>query len=94
MRKKSTQEFSGLPYAVALLNCLIYIWYGSPFISGGWGNLIVFVVNAIGLVLNLAFVSIYLLYAPPASKVIPLPPLINSCDYRISAYTIGNVANS
>lgn len=64
IKKRSTEEFSGLPYAIALLNCLIYIWYGTPFVSEGWSNLIVFIINSLGLIMNIAFVSIYLLYAP------------------------------
>ncbi|KAF7147978.1 hypothetical protein RHSIM_Rhsim03G0199300 [Rhododendron simsii] len=30
IRKKSTEEFSCVPYIIALLNCLLYTWYGSP----------------------------------------------------------------
>ncbi|KAF7148655.1 hypothetical protein RHSIM_Rhsim03G0199700 [Rhododendron simsii] len=30
IRKKSTEEFSCVPYIVALLGCLLYIWYGLP----------------------------------------------------------------
>ncbi|KAK9045159.1 hypothetical protein V6N11_059048 [Hibiscus sabdariffa] len=35
MRKGSTEEFSCIPYIVALSNCLIYTWYGSPVIKAG-----------------------------------------------------------
>ncbi|KAI8564972.1 hypothetical protein RHMOL_Rhmol03G0224500 [Rhododendron molle] len=30
IRKKSTEEFSCVPYIIALLNCLLYTWYGLP----------------------------------------------------------------
>ncbi|RVW26723.1 Bidirectional sugar transporter SWEET3 [Vitis vinifera] len=33
MRKKSTEEFSCIPYIIALLNCLLYTWYGLPVIK-------------------------------------------------------------
>ncbi|KAH7854011.1 hypothetical protein Vadar_009084 [Vaccinium darrowii] len=30
IRKKSTEEFSCVPYIIALLNCFLYTWYGLP----------------------------------------------------------------
>ena len=36
IEKKSTESFSGLPYAIALFNCLIYTFYGSPLIRLLW----------------------------------------------------------
>ncbi|CAN1150197.1 Bidirectional sugar transporter SWEET2a [Linum perenne] len=33
IRNQSTEQFSGLPYIYSLLNCLICLWYGMPFIS-------------------------------------------------------------
>jgi solute carrier family 50 protein (sugar transporter) len=68
IKKRSTENFSGFPYAIALFNCLLYTWYGSPLISNGWDNAVVMAVNGIGLVLELCFVCIYLTFAPPKSK--------------------------
>uniref|UniRef100_A0A2N9EMR1 Bidirectional sugar transporter SWEET n=1 Tax=Fagus sylvatica TaxID=28930 RepID=A0A2N9EMR1_FAGSY len=30
IKKKSTEEFSCVPYIIALFNCLLYTWYGLP----------------------------------------------------------------
>ncbi|XP_059077965.1 bidirectional sugar transporter SWEET3b-like [Cryptomeria japonica] len=68
MRKKTTGEMSGLPYAIGLLNCLVYTWYGSPLISNGWDNALVMATNAIGLLLQFCFCGIYLLFAPSKPK--------------------------
>ncbi|GLJ30359.1 hypothetical protein SUGI_0600690 [Cryptomeria japonica] len=68
MRKKTTGEMSGLPYAIGLLNCLVYTWYASPLISNGWDNALVMAINAIGLLLQFCFCAIYLLFAPPKPK--------------------------
>uniref|UniRef100_A0A6N2KFX7 Bidirectional sugar transporter SWEET n=1 Tax=Salix viminalis TaxID=40686 RepID=A0A6N2KFX7_SALVM len=38
VRKKSTEEFSCVPYIIALLNCLLYTWYGLPVVSYRWEN--------------------------------------------------------
>ena len=67
---RSTESFSGFPYAIALYNCLLYTWYGSPLISDGWDNIVFIVVNAIGLLLECCFVCIYLTFAPPKAKVL------------------------
>ncbi|KAK6262450.1 hypothetical protein QUC31_008266 [Theobroma cacao] len=35
IRKRSTEDFSCIPYIGALLNCLLYTWYGLPVIKVG-----------------------------------------------------------
>ena len=67
---RSTESFSGFPYAIALYNCLLYTWYGSPLISDGWDNIVFIVVNAIGIFLECYLVCIYLTFAPPKAKVL------------------------
>jgi len=76
IQKRTTEDFSGFPYAVALLNCLLYTYYGSPLISNGWDNLIVMVVNAIGLVIECSFICIYLIFAPPKPKTVMVRLLV------------------
>ncbi|GLJ30350.1 hypothetical protein SUGI_0600530 [Cryptomeria japonica] len=68
IKKKTTGEMSGMPYAIGLFNCLIYTLYGSPLISNEWDNAPVMFINAIGFLLQFSFCTIYLLYAPPESK--------------------------
>ncbi|KAH9300964.1 hypothetical protein KI387_012547, partial [Taxus chinensis] len=68
MLKKTTGDMSGLPYAIGLFNCLVYTWYGSPLISNGWDNALVMAINAVGLLLECCFCTIYLLFAPTKSR--------------------------
>ncbi|GLJ30345.1 hypothetical protein SUGI_0600350 [Cryptomeria japonica] len=68
VKKKTTGEMSGMPYAIGLFNCLIYTLYGSPLISNGWENALVMGTNALGFLLQFCFCTIYLLFAPPKSK--------------------------
>ncbi|KAH9300957.1 hypothetical protein KI387_012540, partial [Taxus chinensis] len=68
MLKKTTGDMSALPYAIGLLNCLVYTWYGSPLISNGWDNALVMAINAVGLLLECCFCTIYLFFAPPKSR--------------------------
>ncbi|XP_071927120.1 bidirectional sugar transporter SWEET3b-like [Coffea arabica] len=68
LRKKNTEDFSCVPYIVALLNCFLYAWYGLPIVSRGWENFTVVSINAIGVLLELSFISIYLRFAPANAK--------------------------
>ena len=70
IKKKSTQEFSSVPYIVALLNALIYTWYGLPIVSKGWENVPLITVNGLGVLLESSFVLIYLWFSSSrATKV-------------------------
>lgn len=67
VRNQSTEQFSGIPYVYALLNCLICAWYGCPFIS--YDNLLVTTVNSVGAVFQLSYVIIYITHADKHKKV-------------------------
>ncbi|KAI9096792.1 hypothetical protein K1719_025971 [Acacia pycnantha] len=69
IRKKSTEEFSCLPYIIGLLNCLLFTWYGLPIVSNKWENFPLVTVNGVGIVLELAYVLIYFWYASSKGKV-------------------------
>ena len=68
IRKKSTEEFSCVPYITALLNCLLYTWYGLPVVSCGWENFPVVTINGLGILLELSFILIYFWFASPTRK--------------------------
>lgn len=68
IRKKSTEEFSCIPYIIALLNCLLFTWYGLPVVSNKWENFPLVTVNGVGVVLELAYVLIYFWYASKKGK--------------------------
>ncbi|XP_059669364.1 bidirectional sugar transporter SWEET2a-like [Cornus florida] len=67
IRNRSTEQFSGLPYIYALLNCLICLWYGMPIVSPG--IILVATVNSVGAIFQLVYISIFLIYAEKAKKV-------------------------
>ncbi|CAH9114271.1 unnamed protein product [Cuscuta epithymum] len=67
IRCQSTEQFSGLPYIYALLNCLICLWYGTPIVTPG--IILVFSVNSIGAVFQLVYISIFIIYADAAKKL-------------------------
>ncbi|KAL3638884.1 Bidirectional sugar transporter sweet1 [Castilleja foliolosa] len=67
MKKKSTEQFSGVPYVMTLLNCLLSAWYGLPFVSPN--NMLVSTINGTGAVIESIYVLIFLIYAPKKEKV-------------------------
>ncbi|WJX16608.1 hypothetical protein P8452_06614 [Trifolium repens] len=89
IRKKSTEEFSCVPYIIALLNCLLFTWYGLPIVSYKWENFPLVTVNGVGIVLELAYVLIYFLYSTPKGKVkvamIALPVLLSFCAIALAS---------
>ncbi|KAI4390156.1 hypothetical protein MLD38_002298 [Melastoma candidum] len=67
MRNQSTEQFSGLPYIYALLNCLITMWYGTPLVSSN--NTLVLSVNFAGALFQLVYIALYIFYADKNVKV-------------------------
>lgn len=68
IRKKSTEEYSCVPYIMALLNCFLYTWYGLPVVSFKWENFPVVTINGLGIFLELSFILIYFYYASTEGK--------------------------
>ncbi|KAF3329316.1 bidirectional sugar transporter SWEET1a [Carex littledalei] len=63
IRSRSTEDFSGVPYNMTMLNCLLSAWYGLPFISPN--NILVSTINGTGTVIEAIYVIIFLIFAPP-----------------------------
>ncbi|XP_023522722.1 bidirectional sugar transporter SWEET2-like, partial [Cucurbita pepo subsp. pepo] len=67
IRNQTTEQFSGLPYIYALLNCLICLWYGTPLISPR--NTMVVTINSIGAVFQLVYIFLFITYAEKGRKM-------------------------
>ncbi|WMV34515.1 hypothetical protein MTR67_027900 [Solanum verrucosum] len=66
IENKSTEQFSGIPYVMTFLNCLLSAWYGLPFITSN--NILIATINGAGAVIELIYVLIFFLYAPNKQK--------------------------
>ncbi|XP_048328335.2 bidirectional sugar transporter SWEET6b [Ziziphus jujuba] len=62
IKKKDVEEFKPDPYIATVLNCLFWVFYGMPFVHPD--SLLVLTINAVGLVLELIYLSIFFAYAP------------------------------
>ncbi|KAJ4849967.1 Bidirectional sugar transporter SWEET2a [Turnera subulata] len=67
VRNQTTEQFSGLPYLYALLNCLICLWYGMPIVTPG--IIPVATVNSVGAVFQLIYITIFIFYADKTKKL-------------------------
>ncbi|XP_009375095.2 bidirectional sugar transporter SWEET6b-like [Pyrus x bretschneideri] len=61
IKKKDTEEFKPDPYMATVLNCLFWIFYGMPFVHPD--STLVVTINAVGLALELIYLTIFVVYA-------------------------------
>ncbi|KAL5075605.1 hypothetical protein RYX36_014589, partial [Vicia faba] len=64
---KSTEQFLGIPYVMTLLDCLLSVWYGLPFVSPH--NILVSTINGTGAVIEIIYILIFILFAPKKEKI-------------------------
>ncbi|KAL9234200.1 hypothetical protein vseg_009095 [Gypsophila vaccaria] len=67
IKKRSTEQFSGVPYVMTLLNNLLSAWYGLPFVSPN--NILVSTINGTGAVIESVYVLVFLILAPKKEKL-------------------------
>ncbi|KAK4739313.1 hypothetical protein R3W88_003010 [Solanum pinnatisectum] len=65
IKKKSTEDFKGIPYITTLLSTCLWTFYGllKP------GGLLVVTVNGAGAILHIIYVTLFLIYAPKPLKI-------------------------
>ncbi|CAH2068855.1 unnamed protein product [Thlaspi arvense] len=68
IRKRSTEDFSCVPYVTAFSNCFLYTWYGLPVVSCGWENFSLVTINGLGVLLELSFIITYFRFASVGGK--------------------------
>lgn len=67
IKAKSVQEYKPDPYVATVLNCAMWSFYGMPFVTSD--DILVLTINGAGLVLELAYVSIFIIYSNWATRV-------------------------
>ncbi|KAI3976164.1 hypothetical protein MKX01_024947 [Papaver californicum] len=61
IKKGAVEEFSPNPYLCTILNCLLWVYYGLPFVHPN--SILVVTINGVGLVIELVYICIFLMYA-------------------------------
>lgn len=65
LKKRSTEEFESFPYICTLLSSSLWTYYGimRP------GSILVATINGFGILVEIAYISIFLIYAPPTIRL-------------------------
>ena len=67
IKNKAVEEFKPDPYLATVLNCMLWVFYGLPFIHPD--SLLVVTINSFGLVLELVYLGIFFIYATNKGRV-------------------------
>ncbi|KAH6792119.1 hypothetical protein C2S52_002596 [Perilla frutescens var. hirtella] len=59
-KNKSTEEFHPYPYIAAMMNCMLWIFYGLPIVHPD--STLVITINSFGLFMEIVFLSIFFIY--------------------------------
>lgn len=70
VKKKSVEQFKPDPYLATVLNCMMWVLYGMPFVQPD--SLLVITINGGGLVIELIYVTIFFVYSDSQMRVSPL----------------------
>ncbi|XP_060178457.1 bidirectional sugar transporter SWEET5-like isoform X2 [Lycium barbarum] len=60
IKNKSVEEFHPYPYLAAVMNCMVWIYYGMLFVHPY--SILVVIINSVGLFFHLSYLSIFFCY--------------------------------
>ncbi|CAL5208137.1 unnamed protein product [Lathyrus oleraceus] len=60
IKKKDVEEYKSDPYIATMLNCAFWMFYGLPFVHPN--SILVVTINAVGLVLEFVYLTIFYIY--------------------------------
>ncbi|KAJ4749495.1 Bidirectional sugar transporter SWEET [Rhynchospora pubera] len=61
-KKKAVEQFSPVPYLATLLNCMLWVMYGLPFVHPN--SVLVLTINGIGFIIEALYLLIFFIYSP------------------------------
>lgn len=61
MKKKAVEKYSPVPYLATLMNCMLWCFYGLPFVTPN--SLLVITINVAGLIFESIYLTIFLIYS-------------------------------
>ncbi|GMI70144.1 VEGETATIVE CELL EXPRESSED1 [Hibiscus trionum] len=73
-KKKAVEEFQPYPYLGTVMNCIIWIFYGLPFITKD--NILVLTINGVGLGIEILYLTVYFVYANDRKKRLRVAQII------------------
>ncbi|XP_065872838.1 bidirectional sugar transporter N3-like [Euphorbia lathyris] len=67
-KKKSTEGFQSIPYVVALLSCMLWIYYALLKAN----DYLLLSINSFGCLVEIVYIFVYILYAPKQARMLTL----------------------
>ncbi|KAG6500338.1 hypothetical protein ZIOFF_040181 [Zingiber officinale] len=89
IKTKAVEQFSPIPYLATLLQCMLWLFYGLPFVHPN--SLLIVTINGIGLVFETTYLSIFFAYATREGRVIESAQDIGNRD---SLHASGGIAGA
>ncbi|CAN6272426.1 unnamed protein product [Urochloa humidicola] len=65
-KKRAVEQYSPIPYLATLLNCMMWVLYGLPVVHPN--SMLVITINGTGMVIQLAYVTLFLLYSTGGTR--------------------------
>ncbi|KAJ4749500.1 Bidirectional sugar transporter SWEET [Rhynchospora pubera] len=62
VKKRAVEDFSPVPYLATLLNCMLWVVYGVPFVHPN--SMLVLTINGIGFFIEALYIGIFFAFAP------------------------------
>ncbi|KAI0524405.1 hypothetical protein KFK09_003773 [Dendrobium nobile] len=66
-KNKSVEHFSVVPYIATLLNCMLWVLYGMPFVKPN--STLIITINGAGTMIELIYIIIYVLYSDGSRRI-------------------------
>ncbi|KAE8717783.1 Cyclophilin 38 isoform 1 [Hibiscus syriacus] len=83
-KKKAVEEFQPYPYLCTVMNCVIWMFYGLPIVKKD--NILVLTINSVGLVIELLYLTVYVVYANDRKKRVRVGCILLSDIFNIIMY--------
>ncbi|KAJ0985820.1 hypothetical protein J5N97_004176 [Dioscorea zingiberensis] len=66
IKRKDVEDFSPIPYLATLMNCILWVFYGLPFVHPN--SLLIVTINGFGLVVEVVYIIILFIYGRKLRK--------------------------
>ncbi|KAL5860454.1 hypothetical protein ACOSQ4_001750 [Xanthoceras sorbifolium] len=66
-KNKSVEEFKPDPYLATIMNCMLWIFYGLPFVTPD--SVLVVTINSVGLLLEIVYITIFFIYVQRKGQI-------------------------
>nr|QHT64206.1 sugar efflux transporter 4 [Litchi chinensis] len=66
-KNKAVEGFKPDPYLASIMNCMLWVFYGLPFVTPD--SVLVVTINTVGLALEIAYITIFFIYAQRKGRV-------------------------